>query len=261
LPARVIVNRAWSWLFGEGIVSTPDNFGTTGEAPSHPELLDALALRFTEEGWSIKGLVRRIVLSRAYQLATTDDPKSLAADPENRLHWRMNRRRLDAECIRDTMLMVSGQLDLTMGGRTFPREISADYGFQQTSLRRSVYAPVFRNALPELFEVFDFADPSMVVGRRNVSTVAPQALFLMNHPFVMEQARQSARRLLDSVDLDANDARLDRAYLLTLGRPPSTAERRIGLQFVTQDAGESVEETWTALFQTLFASLDFRYVN
>jgi hypothetical protein len=261
LTARVIVNRTWSWLFGVGIVSTPDNFGTTGEAPSHPELLDALALRFADEGWSIKGLVRRIVLSRAYQLSTTADPKALAADPENRLHWRMNRRRLDAECIRDTMLMVSGQLDLTMGGRTFPRELASDYGFPQTTLRRSVYAPVFRNALPELFEVFDFADPSMVVGRRDVSTVAPQALFLMNHPFVMEQARQSARRLLDTADLDTDDARLVRAYRLTLGRPPSAAERRIGLQFINQDSGETAEETWTALFQTLFASLDFRYVN
>src|SRR5262249_54094199 len=133
LTARVIVNRVWHWLFGVGLVRTTDNFGTTGEAPSHPELLDDLAVRFMEDGWSIKGLVRQIVLSRAYQLASTDDRRARGVDPENRLLWRMNRRRLDAECIRHSS-RFSGS----------------------TGTRRSVYVPVFRNALPDLFEAFDF---------------------------------------------------------------------------------------------------------
>ena len=118
--------------------------------------------------------MRRIVLSHAYQLASTDDRRARAADPENRLLWRTNRRRLDAECIRDTILAVSGRLERDMGGPGFRAGLAADYDYQQSSNRRSVYAPVFRNALPELFDAFDFADPSMVVGRRNVSTVAPQ---------------------------------------------------------------------------------------
>ena len=261
LTARVLVNRAWHWLFGAGLARTPDNFGTTGEAPSHPELLDVLALRFVEDGWSVKSLVRRIVLSRTYRLSAGDDPKARAIDPENRLLWRANRRRLDAECLRDTILFVSGRLDPAMGGPSFPTDLAADYGFEQTGRRRSVYVPVFRNALPELFEVFDFADPSLVVGRRDASTVAPQALFLLNHPFAIEQARQAARRLLAEA-ANADDAgRLERAYRLVLGRPPAAAERRVGLRFVAERSGVAPEESWAMLFQALFASMDFRYVD
>jgi hypothetical protein len=261
LTARVFANRAWHWLFGAGLVRTTDNFGTTGEAPSHPELLDDLAVRFMEGGWSVKGLVRRIVLSRTYRLSGADDPKALAADPENRLLWRMNRRRLDAECLRDAMLLVGGDLSEEMGGQSYPTDLAADYGFRHSGSRRSVYAPVFRNSLPEFFEVFDFADPSMVTGRRDASTVAPQALFLMNHPSVREQARLAARRLLDEKCSD-DRARLDRAYRSALGRPPTDAEARIGLDFLAgPGASEDPEEGWAAIFQALFASVDFRYVN
>ncbi len=267
LTARVIVNRVWHWLFGAGLVRTTDNFGTTGETPSHPELLDDLAVRFMEEGWSIKTLVRRIVLSHAYQIAAVDDRRARAADPENRLLWRMNRRRLDAECIRDTILAVSGQLGQEMGGPGFSTDLAADYGYQQPSTRRSVYTPVFRNAMPELFDAFDFADPSMVVGRRNVSTVAPQALYLMNHPFILEQSRHAARRLLSETGAGRDDARIERAYRIALGRPPSERERRIAREFLdrSEDAGDgasaSPEETWALLFQTLFATIDFRYID
>jgi hypothetical protein len=269
LTARVAVNRVWHWLFGAGLVRTTDNFGTTGETPSHPELLDDLAVGFMADGWSIKRLVRRIVLSHAYQLASVDDPRARKADPEDRLLWRMNRRRLDAECIRDTILTVSGQIEHKMGGATFPAGLDADYGFTQGGNRRSVYAPVFRNALPELF---DFADPSMVVGRRNQSTVAPQALFLLNHPFLLEQSRLAARALLSGPDRD-DGGRLVRAYRLSLGRPPNAAEREIAMHFLAQarDAREGegegegepagLEETWSLLFQALFASIDFRYVD
>src|SRR5262249_51051627 len=159
-----------------GLVRTTDNFGSTGEPPSHPELLDHLAVRFVEDGWSMKALVRAIVLSRTYQLSAVGSAGAVAADPENRLLARQNRRRLGAECLRDTMLAVSGRLTLDRGGPTYPAKLAADYHYQHTDTRRSVYAPVFRNALPELFAVFDFADPSMVTGQRNVSTVAPQAL-------------------------------------------------------------------------------------
>ncbi len=157
---------------------TADNFGTTGETPSHPELLDDLAVRFMEEGWSVKTLVRRIVLSRTYRLSAGDDPRGLADDPENRLLWRANRRRLDAECLRDTMLTVSGRLDPEDGRPELPDRPGRRLWLSAaTTPGGASIGPVFRNALPELFEVFDFADPSLVVGRRNVSTVAPQALF------------------------------------------------------------------------------------
>ena len=263
LTARVIVNRVWHWLFGAGLVRTVDNFGTTGERPSHPELLDTLAIRFMEDGWSIKTLVRRIVRSRTYRLAAADEPRLRRADPENRLLGRMNRRRLDAECLRDTILQVSGRLRLEMGGPSFSWDLAEDYAYKDTGTRRSVYVPVFRNALPEIFRVFDFADPSMVVGRRDASIVAPQALFMMNHPFVMEQAKQAARRLLAEPGLDER-GRITRTFVLALGRPPTEAERRIAREFLrsgSADGPAGAEAAWAGVFQALFASADFRYLE
>jgi hypothetical protein len=259
LTARVFVNRAWHWLLGAGLVRTTDNFGTTGEAPSHPELLDWLATRFVEDGWSVKALVRRIVLSRTYRLAATGDPRGRAIDPENRLLWRASRRRLDAECLRDAMLSAAGRIRQEMGGPSYPADLAADYDFRHTDARRSVYAPVFRNALPELFEVFDFADPSMVVGRRDTSTVATQALFLLNNPFVVEQARHAAGRLLAGPGDDP--ARLDRAYHLVLGRAPTPVESRIALEFLAGPSAGAREESWSHLVHALFESADFRYLD
>jgi cytochrome c553 len=260
LTARVFVNRAWHWLFGAGLVRSTDNFGTTGDRPSHPELLDYLAGRFVENGWSVKQLVREIVLSRTYRLSTGAGAAARQADPDNRLLAHTNRRRLDAECIRDTILAVSGQLKLDRGGPTFPPGLPADYGYKHTDTRRSVYVPVFRNALPELFEVFDFADPSVSTGQRNVSTTAPQALFMLNHPFVVEQARHAAARLLAVQDLD-DTGRLTRAYRLTLGRAPTEAERVKLVRFLAEAAqdGKTLRDGWALVFQALFASLDFRY--
>jgi hypothetical protein len=255
LTARVFANRAWHWLFGAGLVRTVDNFGTTGETPSHPELLDHLATRVVADGWSVKKLVRSIVLSRAYRQSTACDPK---ADPENTLFGRANRRRLDAECIRDAMLAVSGQLSPDPGGRTFPAGLAADYGYKRDSTRRSVYLPVFRNALPEVFEAFDFADPSLVTGRRNVSTVAPQALYLINHPFVAEQAGHAAARLL-AEELPDDAARVTRAYRLTLGRTPTDGERTVAMKFLAKS--DDPKAKWAAVFHALFASADFRYVD
>jgi len=255
LTARVIVNRAWHWLFGAGVVRTPDNFGTTGELPSHPELLDHLAASFLADGWSVKRLVRSIVLSRTYRQSATNAPAE-RADPENRLFARASRRRLDAECIRDAMLSVSGKLTPGGSGPTYPATLAADYGYKANDTRRSVYLPVFRNALPEALEAFDFADPSMVTGRRNVSTVAPQALYLLNNPFPAEQARHTATRLL-AEDLKSDDARITRAYRLTLGREPTAGERQVAEQFVTRGGTDA----WAAVFHALFASADFRYVD
>jgi hypothetical protein len=262
LPARVLANRAWHWLMGEGLVRTTDNFGTTGELPSHPELLDYLAVRCLEDGWSVKKLVRQIVLSHTYRQSGQAVPAVLAGDPENRLLARMNRRRLEAECIRDTMLSVSGRLQLDTGGPTFKPDLATDYGYKHSDTRRTVYEPVFRNALSDICEVFDGADPSVCTGRRNVSTVAPQALFMMNHPFVLEQARATAQRLLAEKNVDMA-GRIDRVYRLALGRLPSTGERRLAERFVAGagSAPKEKEDAFAQLVQALFASMDFRYVN
>ena len=256
LTARVMANRVWHWLFGAGIVRTADNFGTTGELPANPALLDHLALTF-EKDWSVKKLVRYVVLSRTYRQSATGDAATAAADPENRLCGRANRRRLEAECIRDTLLAVSGEIDLARDGPTFPATLNADYGFKANSPRRSVYLPQFRNALPEMLEVFDAADPSTVTGRRNSGTVAPQALYMMNSPFVQEQSKAAAARLLaESLADDA--ARITRAYRLALGRVPTAGERAVAARFLK---GKESLAAWTGLFHALFASAEFRYVN
>ena len=269
LPARVFVNRAWTWLFGTGLVRSPDNFGTTGDAPTHPELLDHLAVRFMDSGWSVKQLVREIVLSRAYQqasvgLAGAQLAAGLEADPENKLFWRANRRKLDAEAIRDTVLQVSGQLDLAQGGSLLKPGTSADYNYKHTDTRRSVYSPVLRNSLPELFEAFDFADPSLVVGQRSDSTVAPQALFMMNHPWVMEQSQSAAQKLLAGKLADDRE-RVARAYRLVLGRVPTDGEVTLALKFLPAESATSEAakrtEAWGRFYQALFASVDFRYLN
>jgi hypothetical protein len=260
LTARVMVNRIWHHLFGAGIVRTVDEFGVTGERPSHPELLDYLALRFTQEGWSVKRLIREIVLSRTYQLASAAQAEAISVDPENRLLWRHNRRRLDAEAIRDTILVVSGKLDRTEGGPTVKPHTASEYGYVFDDARRSIYTPVFRNRLLELFEAFDFADPNLVTGRRTLSTTVTQALYLTNNPFVMDQARIAARAALA---VPADDApRLDGAYRVALGRLPSQREREIALAYVSgKTKPEERQAAWERLYQALFASVDFRFVN
>ncbi|HZE97630.1 MAG TPA: DUF1553 domain-containing protein [Planctomycetota bacterium] len=256
LTARVMANRAWHWLFGAGLVRTTDNFGTTGELPSHPELLDALAIRFVDEGWSVKRLVRMIVLTETYRRASG---KPAEMDPENRLLAVANRRRLDAECIRDTMLAVSGELKAEPpAGPTYAVSLSSDYSYKGSTLLRSVYVPVFRNALPELFEVFDFGDASVPNGRRNTSTVAPQALYLLNNPFVLDQAKHASTRLLAD-KLPDDKARIDRAFRLSLGRLPTEGESSLALTGVA--AAGSSEKGYATLFHALFASVEFRYVR
>lgn len=261
LTARVFVNRVWHHLMGSGLVRTVDNFGATGETPSHPELLDHLAVRFVQEGWSVKKLIREIVLSRTYQMSSEANAEGLKADPENRFLWRMNRQRLQAEPLRDTILIVSGQIDRTMLGNTIKKGTTAERDYVFDDVRRSIYTPIFRNRLNELFEVFDFPDPNMVMGRRNVSTVPTQALFMMNSPFIMTQARHAATLTLKDAKMGDAD-RIDLAYRKSLGRLPTPRERELALAYV---AGATAPEqrllAWERFYQTLFACVDFRYVN
>ena len=273
LTARVLANRVWHHLFGVGLVRTVDNFGTTGETPSHPELLDHLATRLMQHGWSVKSLAREIVLSRTYGLASQSQISNLksqiSADPENRLLWRQNRRRLTAEAIRDAMLLTSDSLDRTMLGRTLrnpkqdgPNANIGEMTYVFDDSRRSVYTPILRNRLLELFEAFDFADPNLSIGRRNITTVPTQALYLMNSPFVMDESRDAARELLAQPDLTDKQS-VESAYRQTLGRQPTARERDIALRIVTPSAENTVPSpiAWERLFQALFASVDFRYIE
>jgi len=265
LTARVMANRVWYWMMGEGLVRTVDNFGSTGEPPSNPALLDYLANVFVDDGWSIKRLVRRIALSRVYQLSS--EPSSGSdLDRSNRHLWRSNRKRLRAEDIRDSILMVAGSLDDDFGGPTIQPGTKIEYGYQFNSLRRSVYLPVFRNTLPEVFEVFDFADPNMQRGQRSVSTIASQALWMMNHPSVGKQSKQAADRLLE-MGLANDRSRIDYAFLQVLGRLPHPGERKIALDLVADSEhdggsiGREKADDWAMLYQTLFQCVDFRYLN
>jgi hypothetical protein len=237
LTARVMANRIWLWLFGEGLVRTPDNFGIAGQTPTHPELLDYLAIRLREEGWSAKKMIRRLVLSQTYQLASTPSDQLLEADPDNQLWGRALRKRLRAESLRDAMLVVSDQLEPRGGGNTIRPRTNADYDYEHRETFRSVYAPVFRNSLPDIFELFDFADPSVVTGQRPQTIAPPQALFMMNHPFVHEQARRTAERLLEAISDDQE--RLDYLFRSTLGRTPSRTRKSALREVVPRGGGRA----------------------
>lgn len=259
LTARVFVNRVWHHLFGNGLVSSVDNFGHSGRLPTNQALLDHLATRFVAKGWSVKKLIREIVLSRVYQLSSeTRDLRCEKVDIENKLHWRQTRRRLQAEAIRDAVLSVSGQLDTKSGGNTIKPGTTTEYGYQFEDTRRSLYTPVFRNTPLEILAVFDFADPNLVVGSRTTSSVPTQALFLMNSPFVRAQAASAAKRLLAD-KLPSDTARIRQAYRRTLGRNPTSLEREIIFEFLRQERDS--QKAWTQILHGLYASLDFRYLN
>jgi hypothetical protein len=267
LTARVLVNRVWMHLFGEGLVRSVDNFGTTGDRPSHPELLDHLALYLMDHSWDLRQLLRYITASRSYRMSSQAQPAALAADPDNALLHSQRRKRLDAHALRDAMLVTAGTMDETYLGPNIQKAIKVkdsndntvqglEYGYQYTDTRRSIYTPAFRNKRLELFEAFDFADINQTLGKRNVSTVSPQALYLLNHEFVIQQSRAAAARLL--TDSSSNEDRLSLAYRRSLGRSPSEKESSLALAFVS---AESSEESWALLIQALFASADFRHVE
>ncbi len=257
LTARVFANRVWHHLFGNGLVPSVDNFGHSGRLPTNQALLDHLATLFVAKGWSVKKLIREIALSRVYQLSSETGAQA-NVDVENKLHWRQNQRRLQAEAIRDSILSVSGKLDPKTGGTTMKAGTSTEYGYKFEGTRRSLYTPVFRNTPLEILSVFDFADPNLVVGERTTSSVPTQALFLMNSPFVRTQAEEAAERLLDE-NLADNTVRIDHTYRRTLGRDATSREREIVLKFLEQEKDQT--KAWTQILHGLYASLDFRYLN
>lgn len=263
LTARVYVNRVWSHLLGQGLVRTPDNFGAMGEKPSHPELLDYLASEFVKHDWSTKWLVKEIINSATYRRSSNYNEALQELDPENRLLWRANHRRLNVESLRDSILNFSGQLDQTRGGASIDRSVKREFDYQYESLRRTIYLPVFRNSLHDMLDVFDFANPNIVSGRRSESTLPSQALYLMNSPFVIQQSRLAATRLLAQKEL-SDEQRIVLAWQRALGRPPNDQELEIMQNFIDQSDPADAEQqlaAWADLCQTLIASLDFRYLK
>jgi hypothetical protein len=258
LTARVAVNRLWHHLFGRGLVRTVDNFGQTGEAPSHPDLLDFLASRLVADGWSLKRAIRQMMLSRSYQMAASGDA-GMSVDPENRLLWRARRRRLSAEALRDAILAISGQLDRQRGGLTIRKLQQYDHNYAFDTRRRSVYVPAFRNSILPLFEVFDAANANLVVGARNVSNLPTQALYLMNSPFLLEQSAHAATRLIAE---HPPEQRLEQLYQYALGRSPQADERRLAEAHIASFSADNAESAaWTSICQALFACIDFRYID
>jgi hypothetical protein len=280
LTARVAVNRIWQHLLGRGLVSTVDNFGVLGERPSHPALLDHLALQFIREGWSTKKMIRTIVVSRTYGLASTHVKANYEQDPDNVALWRHAPRRLDSDQLRDTILAVSGQLasdrmpgsvvsqspeNVVQQGRLAPATFS-----DAQNRHRSIYLPIVRNAMPEVLELFDAPDPSLVVGSRDITTVPAQSLFLMNSPFIVEQSRQFSTRLMSAGEM-SEAARIKLAFQLALNREPTASESEQAVDFVKQSqaAMSKVEKeparaavrAWATFCQALFASAEFRYVD
>ncbi len=250
LTARVMVNRVWRWHFGRGFVDSTDNFGELGSEPSHPELLDWLAGRFLQSNGSVKELHRLILTSNTYRQSSEADPqilkKATVTDPENRWLWRANIHRLEAEAIRDSLLAVSGQLDRKMGGSVLNTENyklvfdhtskdNTSYDFQI----RSLYLPIVRNHLYDAFQIFDYTDASTVTGSRTTSTVAPQALYLMNAPLVDESASAFASRLMGHAESEAD--RIKELYQLALGRSPSENETAVPgiLEPISKGSGRS----------------------
>ena len=227
LTPRVMINRIWQHHFGAGFVTTPDDFGTMSEPPSHPELLDYLASRFQDEGWSIKKIHRLIMLSSVYQQTTTDNPRYAQIDPFNRLLWRANIERLEFETLRDSLLTIGGSLDNSLYGRPIDLERNPE------STRRTIYGVVDRSDLLDAFVNFDFANPDMVSGKRYETSVPQQALFLMNSPVVVEQAKKLVA--LDSFENCTNDTtRIEFLYERIYQRLPRPEEIQLGLDFITQ---------------------------
>ncbi len=274
LTARVMANRIWHHLFGRGIVRSVDNLGQLGERPSHTELLDWLAVQFVQDGWSVKRMIRTIMLSRAYQMSSDHDDANYKTDPDNDWLWRMRPRRLGAEQLRDAILAFSGRLDLERPGagdlpeynRKQPPQVRADGN------HRSVYLPIIRNGEPEALTLFDFADPSIVVGAREETTVPAQSLYLMNSPFVVNQSEAAAKRIVlqDGVNM-SDEERVDYAFLLAFAHLPTDEQRERALGFIqqlTESLGESDAKqqrgdlaAWSTFCQSLIASAEFRYLD
>lgn len=250
LTARVIVNRIWQAHFGRGLVFTPSNFGKLGDPPSHPELLDTLAAKFMANGWSMKWLHREIVNSSTYQLASSGNSST---DPANVYLWRADRRRLDVEAWRDSLLSVAGNLDETVGGPTFDLKDAA-------IRRRTVYAKVSRHDLNGLLRLFDFPDANVTADKRTETTVPQQQLFALNSEFMTNQARAFAERIAKSAPTD--DERVAFAYRVAFNRPPTEREKELALAFVQATPAQEEKLTrWQQYAQVLLASNEMMYVD
>jgi Protein of unknown function (DUF1553)/Protein of unknown function (DUF1549)/Planctomycete cytochrome C len=269
LTARVAVNRVWLQLFGAGIVATSDNFGFMGTRPSNQALLDHLAAEFMQQRWSMKKLIRSIVLSHTYQLSSARDAKNESVDPDNITLWHMQQRRLDAEAIRDAVLAITGDLDKKPPhGSEVSKFPNADLGkanvygmLENDSVVRSVYLPIVRNRVPEVLDMFDFAEPSLLTASRDVTNVPPQALFMLNGDFIDKQSNIAARVLMKAPMDDAQ--RIVAAYWRMLCRPPTKAEQKRATDFLQHmgKLGGAAERGYTALCQALFACAEFRYIR
>jgi hypothetical protein len=252
LTARVIANRVWMHHFGESLVANPSDFGTRTAPPLHMELLDYLATTLMKDGWSLKKLHRRIILSSAYQQASWDRAECRQVDPENKFYWRANRRRLDLESMRDTMLAGSGRLDRTQFGR--PVDVVND----SNNRRRTVYGLVDRQTLPGLFRAFDFASPDQSAERRPTTTVPQQALFAMNSPFMMEQAKALAARAEKS---NSPEERVHNLFQLALGRAADKLEVEAALQFLETKGDRSQLTRWQQLAQVVLLTNEMMFVD
>jgi hypothetical protein len=262
----VLVNRVWMHLMGEGLVRTVDNFGVQGEQPTHPELLDALAIEFIRSGWQIKPLVRQIVNTDAYRRSSRYDAHSAATDPENRWLWRMPRRQLPAESIRDAMLVASGQLDDRP--RTEPMKgrgvlVSANDGNSTASFEdiavpcRSIYLPIVRGYLPAMMTSLDMADPDLLVGQRPVTNVPSQALVLINSAEANQWALITAKRILH--EHAEFDSRLNLACRVLLQREPNEGDREVAKAYFRDR--ESSLDAWHHYVSAMFAGTPFRMLD
>jgi hypothetical protein len=276
LTSRVIVNRIWQGHFGEGLVRSPDNFGLTGELPSHPELLDWLAREFIRQGGSLKQLHRLMLLSSTYQMSSQWNSEAAALDPGNRLLWRMNRQRLPAEPVRDALLVLGGALDPAVGGSLLTLQnyayarTSGDFNRVFSSPRRSIYLPVIRSTIYDLFGIFDYPDAALPMPQRPATVVPHQALFFLNSPLVLEHSEKFAQRLLARTDLD-DAGRIRQAYLEAFARPVRAEEFEESVLFLDQlqslasnslaPAKEARQKVWQHFCQTLLAASEFIYVN
>ena len=278
LTSRVLANRVWRWHFGRGLVRTTDNFGLLGERPSHPELLDWLARRVTQRDWSIKSLHRQIMESQTYQLDSRAESQLVERDPENRLLGRADVRRLEAEAVRDALIAVGDGLDRTLGGSLLTVK-NRDYFFDHTSKdltdyksqRRSLYLPVVRNNVYDVFQLLDYPDAAIPTGDRSTTTIAPQALLMMNSDLVMKCSSNLASKIWTESSRGDHSQRVTFAYVSVFGREPSAGEVASALAFLNEveqalATGNVAPEqhqrrAWDSLCHVLLSSNEFIYVR
>jgi Protein of unknown function (DUF1553) len=245
----VFVNRTWGWVFGRALVTSPSNFGTLGDKPTHPELLEDLAARFVAKGWSVKWLVRELVLSAAYRQSSRHDERAAGVDPEDKWLWRAQRKRLELEQWRDAILQVSGQLDLAGGG-------PSDNLDNAKSVRRTVYGKVSRDRPADIHRLFDLPDPKFHGEKRDATTTPVQQLYFLNSPFVRQASAALAKSVAGKSPDDGTTELFRRVYL----REPTTEERETALKLI-RPAKDGDKPAWELLAQLLLASNEFLFLN